>query len=512
MKIFTYDTIKALQKAAIERLGISHSDFVGHIGTQVADEIVSAFKSSVRTVIFAGPDDCGAFVMTAARLLGRQHGFRPEVYLFNIGGNRLNDVCAEASALYKAEMPEESITEVTGLRFAMPELDEDTLVIDGLFGSSHTGPLSGGYQHLVRNINESGATIVSIDVPSGLPADPTIGLINRNIIHADVTLAIAAPRLSFFSSENLELVGRWKIIDGGITREDMRRAKSNFYLIEESDIRGILPERRPDCSKADFGSAIIFAGSYGMMGAAILATRAAARSGCGKVTCHSPRCGFGVMQISVPSALFEADSSDTAISAIELRRNYNAVAIGPGIGTADQTLRALEDFLKVAAANRRPVILDADALNCIAIKPAILNYLPMLSVLTPHAGEFDRMFGPQPSSSARLAKAIEIAQLYKIIIVLKGHYTAIVRPDGKVLYNSSGTTALATAGSGDVLTGLMAGFLAQGYKPEIASVVAVYVHGIAGRVAERRNGSYGTTAEDVADSVGPAIRNIMTQS
>ena len=185
------------------------------------------------------------------------------------------------------------------------------------------------------------------------------------------------------------------------------------------------------------------------------------------------------------------------------------MAIGPGIGTSDRTIGALESFLKIASANKRPVILDADALNCIAIRPSMLDYLPVLSIITPHAGEFDRIFGPQPSSSARLAKAIEISMSYKIIIVLKGYYTATVRPDGKVFYNSSGTPALATAGTGDVLTGLMVGLVAQGMKPDIASIAAVYIHGVAGRMAEKEHGSYGVCAEDVADNIGKAIKSIM---
>ena len=187
------------------------------------------------------------------------------------------------------------------------------------------------------------------------------------------------------------------------------------------------------------------------------------------------------------------------------------MAIGPGIGTADRTIHALESFLKISSANNRPVILDADALNCIAIRPTMLDYLPVLSILTPHIAEFDRIFGPQPSSSARLAKAIEISKSYKIIIVLKGFYTATVRPDGKVFYNSSGTPALATAGTGDVLTGLMTGLVAQGMKPEIASIAAVYIHGIAGQLAEKQHGSYGVCAEDVADNIGKAIRQIMEE-
>ena len=155
------------------------------------------------------------------------------------------------------------------------------------------------------------------------------------------------------------------------------------------------------------------------------------------------------------------------------------------------------------------MVLDADALNCIALRPAMLNTIPILSVLTPHAGEFDRMFGPQPSSEARLRKAIEMAKFYNIIIILKGRYTAIVRPDGKIYFNSSGCPGMATAGSGDVLTGLLTAMMAQGYPAEIASIIAVYIHGVAGEMAQAKQGEYGVTAGDIADNIGPAILETM---
>jgi NAD(P)H-hydrate epimerase len=229
----------------------------------------------------------------------------------------------------------------------------------------------------------------------------------------------------------------------------------------------------------------------------------------GKVTTHSPKCGYYIMQSSVPSALFDSDANDMVISDITLSHNYNSVAIGPGIGTSETTINALEGFLKIANANSRPVILDADALNCIAARPTLLNYIPVLSILTPHEGEFDRLFGAQTSAEARLQRAVEVAKHHRILIILKGRYTAIVRPDGKIYFNSSGTPAMATPGSGDVLTGVLAGFLAQGFKPEVAALIAVYVHGIAGQLAEAKHGEYGVAADDIAANIGRAIKSIM---
>ena len=506
MKLFSQEDINNLEELTLAEYGMTKSDMIEAVGKDIADEIMGEYDTTTPIIIFAGPDDCGAYALAAGATL-LSNGYKPYAFLFGI--NRITPECREARDRFQFATQEKALTEVTGTSFSMPELDSGMLVIDALFGSKITGPLARGYQNLVTYINESGAHIIAVDSPSGLPGNPMSGLINSKIIHADLTLTVIMPKLSFFINENIELVGQWKVIGPTPSQAAIKRTRHSHFLIEAVNIARRLKTRPLNSSKRDYGSAIIFAGSYGMVGAATLATKAAARSGCGKVICHSPRCAFPILQTAVPSALFEGDNGEKVIENIELTHNNTAVAIGPGMGTADATLAALESFLRIASANNRPVILDADALNCIAIKPTLLDYLPVLSILTPHAGEFDRIFGHHPSSTARLAKAIEVSRTYKVIIVLKGYYTVTVRPDGKVFYNSSGTPALATAGSGDVLTGLMTGLMAQGFKPEIASISAVFIHGIAGRLAEEEHGQYGVCADDIADNIGRAIKSIM---
>ena len=509
MKLYSYKQIQEIESASLAAAGRTQAQLDVTLGAEAAEAIAEVLdECRCRPVFFAGPGRCGAITLAAAKNLASKTSHRPQVYFFNVRGTSASaDAVAQRDA-YIAEFGAESLEEVTG-RFSMPELSARDLVVDGLFGSEVEGPLGGAYQALVRLINESGARIVAIDMPSGLPADSASGLINRNIIHADLTLAIGMPRLAFFVGDNAELVGDWQILDAGYSREVMAQMAAGYVLIERKQVRHILPSRNPDTNKADYGSLIIFAGSFGMMGAAQLATRAALRSGAGKVTCHSPRCGYYVMQTAAPEALFDADTCDLYIRDFELKKNYSAVAIGPGMGTNDATVDALEAFLKVANANSRPLVLDADALNCIAIRPTLLDYVPVMSVITPHAGEFDRIFGQQPGADARLAKAIEVAMFHKIFIVLKGHITAVARPDGKVCFNPTGTVALATAGTGDVLTGLIAGLMAQGIRSEFAASAGVYIHGLAGQMAEKTHGTYGVTAGDVADNIGKAIKSIM---
>lgn len=484
--------------------------FIATVGEQVAVE-VSAVVADRHILAFAGNGICGAYALEAAIELHRL-GHKVKVVLFNIGGNLLTGDAEVARDRFLADVGRDYIDEVINPGpgcFEMPKMTASTLVLDGIFGSEHHKPLRGGYQAVARGINESGAMVVSIDLPSGMTTDLGIGMVNRNIVHADLTLSLIGPTLAYFMPENAELIGKWKVLAVPFDEEAMRHTRCTSRVLDAAGVRSVLPRRSPVVSKADLGDALVFAGSYGMMGAAVLATRAATRSGCGKVTCHSARCGFYIMQSAVPSAMFASDNADYDIQFFENPRECEGVAIGPGIGRSEATAKALGSFLKSCFAAKKPLILDADALNIIADNPDFLDFIPPHSVLTPHAGEFDRLFGSQNSHGTRTLMALEMAQRYEVVILLKGPKTFTIWPDGSVLVNSSGTEALATAGSGDVLTGLLAGLVAQKILPEIAAAVAAYIHGVAGRIAARTCGIHGTTAEDIADAIGPAIDSIL---
>lgn len=503
MNIFSNEDLKNIYAHTIKEERVSTMELINRVARGVSSEITNRWNPDTPVVVFAGPGNNGADALAVAVKL-IENGFNPEIYLFNIGGNCLSEDCKRIRDRM-TEVPEINFTEIVQT-FNMPQLGVNHLVIDGLFGTGLNAPLEGGFRMLVQRINDSGASVVSIDIPSGLFTDNNEGQIFRDIIHADLTLAVQSPHRCFFNPYTAELVGEWKTVDIGLSKKAMSSVDLEFYLVEEKDARRHLHKRNPFCSKADLGNIAIVAGSYGMMGAAMLATRGALRSGVGKVTAITPRCGFGIMQQGVPEALFQSDHHDVIITNVVLKNNYDAVAIGPGIGTHDMTVDAVERFI---AAAKRPIVVDADALNCIAQRPSMLYNLPVLSILTPHEGEFDRLFGTQKSHEARIAKAREMAASYQIFIILKGRYTAIVRPDRKVFINSSGTPAMATAGSGDVLTGIIAGLLGQGYQPQFASVLGVYIHGLAGEIAEKQCGLYGTTAGDIARNVGLAIQHII---
>lgn len=503
MKIFTTDQIRDIDRHTIEVEGVDALELIERVAEAATCEIISRWRPNKRIEIFAGPGNNGADALAIARMLLEQ-GYKPEIFLFNIGGNRLSPEC-KASRDKLLEFGDIDYTEVKG-NFTLPDLSRNHLVIDGLFGSGLREPLSGGFMALVRYINESNATVVSIDVPSGMFSDWNRGAINRNIIHANLTLAVQFPRLPFFLSDNADLVGEWKVLDIELSAEKIRETPTDYYMVEKNDARRVIQPRKDFSSKADYGSVMIIAGSYGMMGAAVLAAKGALRAGAGKVSVHSARCGYNILQSAVPEALYEADKHDIAVTNMLLQHHYTSISIGPGIGTNEVTINALEAYLK---ATSDPVILDADALNCIALRPTLLNHIPILSIITPHAGEFDRLFGAQPDAETRLTKALEMSRYYNIIIVLKGHHTAIVRPDGKIYFNSSGNPSMATGGSGDVLTGTIAAFMAQGYKPEISALLGTYIHGVAGDIAAEEHGQYGVTAGDIANNIGRAIKYIM---
>ncbi len=503
MKIFFFNDTATTEIYTIDNGEMTAMELVERVGEAVATEIVSRWRPTRPMIIFAGPGSNGAYALVASRLLNEQ-GYRPHTILFNIGGQRLSTECAAARDLLLETVGDNLFTEVIS-RMDFPEIRREYIIVDGIFGTDSEDEVTRAFQMLIDGINEARATVVSIDVPSGMAGDWNPHSVNRYIIHATLTLAVQFPRMAFFLSNNAELVGEWKVLDVGMSEKAIASTPSQFFLVERRDVQQSLKRRQRFTSKADFGSAAIFAGSYGMMGAAILAGRGALRSGVGKVSICAPKCGFQIIQTALPEALYQFNAGEIVITDMTPAREYDAIAIGPGIGTSGETIQALEDFI---GRRNKPVILDADALNCISLRPSILNSLPILSILTPHAGEFDRLFGEHHGDEDRLRTAIVKARAYKIFIILKGHYTAVVRPDGKIYFNSSGTQALATGGTGDVLTGMLVSLMAQGYKPEIASIIAVYLHGDAGRLAAETHGVYGVLASDVADNVGRAIKNI----
>ena len=498
MKIFSSSVLHELDEATCEAQNIDSLELMERAANAACYEIISRFLPGQRFVVIAGPGNNGGDALAVARLLIERGYHNIEIFLFNVKGNLSHDCDEERKKLITIDGID--FTEVTR-EFTPPYLGADDVVIDGLFGSGLREPLQGGFVSLVRYVNESGCYVVALDIPSGLSGESNKFFLHRDMMHANLTLTFQTPRLSFFYEENADIIGEWKILDIELDQKKMQELPSEYRLIESRSVRPLIRPRHPFSGKRDYGSAMIFAGSAGMMGAAVMCARATMKSGAGLATVHSASCGLNILQTAVPEAKFEPDRNQFFITDMTLHHTHQAIAIGPGIGVREATINALEALIKGAD---RPLLLDADAINCLAQRPSMLTMLPQNSVITPHIGEFDRLFGQHQTSEERLDKAIEMAKYYNIIIVLKGHYTAIVRPTGRVCFNSSGNPGMATAGAGDVLTGVIAAFIAQGYEPDHAAIIGVYLHGLAGDIAAKELGQIGMTASDIADRIGRA--------
>ena len=501
MKIFTSAQIHELDKFTIENEPIKSIDLMERSAKAITQAITEVWGSQTPVIIFAGPGNNGGDALAVGRLLCDK-GYEVTVYLFNIYG-KLSDDCA-TNKKRLAEKRSKALIEVTQ-EFEPPHLEVGTLVVDGLFGSGLNKPLAGGFSSLVKYINASPAQVVSIDMPSGLMTEDNTYNVRANIIRADLTLTLQQPKLSFLFPENQQFIGRLKVLDIRLSKEGIEKIDANYTLIEENDIRPRLLHRDPFAHKGKMGNALIIAGSYGMGGASVLATKACLRAGAGKVTTHTPKRNSLLLQISAPEAIIQFDREETIFSEAVDTEDFNAVGIGPGLGTSEQTAIAIIAQLR---RTQCPIVADADAINILANHRAWVQQLPKDIIMTPHPKEFDRLEGPSTDSYERLMKARDLAQRLQAYILLKGHHTSLCLPDGHIMFNSTGNAGMATAGSGDVLTGIITGLLARGYKHLDACVVGMYLHGLAGDIAAKELGVESVIAGDLIQYLPYAFKRL----
>ncbi|MBQ8008147.1 MAG: NAD(P)H-hydrate dehydratase [Bacteroidaceae bacterium] len=496
MKIFPTSAIRQLDAYTIEHEPIDSLALMERAANALAKEIMSQWpdKEDTRFVIFAGPGNNGGDALAVARLLSEQ-GYKPVVYLFNTTGSLSADCEANRDLLTIADGVE--FYEVTK-QFAPPQISEDDVIIDGLFGSGLNRPLTGGFASLVRFINAVEATVVSIDIPSGLMGEDNTSNVMENVVHADYTLTFQFPKLAFLFAENEQYVGAWKVLDIGLDKEGIRQTYTPFELGDSRKMRYQLKIRSRFAHKGDFGRALLVAGQQGMAGASVLAARACLRSGVGLLTVHVPLCNNTIVQTSVPEAMTSLDYNEFCFAEAPDLAPYQAIGVGPGLGQAECTQQALYSLLTHSDV---PMVLDADALNLIGENHTYLRRLPKGSIITPHPGEMDRLVGKCHNSYERLSKAMNLAQTCGLYIILKGAYTAVLSPDGSCWFNVTGNPGMATGGCGDVLTGVILALLAQGYDADTASKLGVCVHGLAGDLAARDKGEIALTASDVVDNL-----------
>ncbi len=491
MKIFTSAQIHELDKYTIEHEPVKSVDLMERAARAITRAITDRWHNDTPMVVFAGPGNNGGDALAVARMLAEED-YAVTVYLFNISGH-LSDDCAANKARLSECRRLKQLTEVTQ-EFDPPQLTSGTLVIDGLFGSGLNKPLAGGFASLVKYINASPCRVVSIDMPSGLMTEDNTYNIRSNIIRADLTLTLQHRKLSFLFAENQPFVGELRVLDIRLSREGMEAIEAQYHIVEESEVRQLLRPRPEFAHKGQMGSALLVAGSYGMGGAAVLAARACLRAGAGKVTVHSPRCNNVITQISVPEAVIQPDADEAVFTEPVDTEDFDALGIGPGLGMNETTAIALIAQLR---RTQCPIVADADAINILGNHRAWIQQLPKEIILTPHPKEFDRLDGHSADSYDRLTKARRLAERLQAYVIIKGRYTAVCMPDGHVAFNPTGNPGMATAGSGDVLTGIITALLARGYSRRDACLTGVYLHGLSGDIAAAELGQESVTAGDL---------------
>lgn len=501
MKIFRTEQIRQIDSDTMRYEPIASIDLMERAARTLTDAILQRFGGEDNFfAIFAGPGNNGGDALAIARML-EDAGEKAEVWVLDPKGRLSPDCTENLERLKRCATP----INILGNEFTAPSLPENSIIIDGIFGSGLNKPAEGIFARAIRFINRCEATKVAIDIPSGLHGESNDCFDADNIVHAHTTLTLQFPKLSFLMPANDEFTGEWYILDIGLSSRAIDEQKSNLFYTERAEIAAMLPARRKFSHKGNYGHALLVAGSRGMAGAAILSARATLRSGVGLLSVATPQCNNTILQTAVPEAMTLPDGGESHLCTPPNIERYTAVAVGPGLGTAAATEKAL---LQLINDSRVPMVIDADALNIIAKRPETLEQLPAGSIITPHPGEFARLAGGVKSREEQLAAATEIAQKCNICIILKGAYTAVCSPDGNIFFNSTGNPGMATAGSGDTLTGIVLALLARGYDSTSAARIAVYIHGLAGDIAAECNGHTALTAGDIIDAL-PSAWKIM---
>jgi ADP-dependent NAD(P)H-hydrate dehydratase / NAD(P)H-hydrate epimerase len=449
--------------------------------------------------IFCGKGNNGGDGLAIARMLTNK-GCNVSVYILEFGHKGTEDFQQNLARLHGLPVDIKFIQSNANF----PQLAPGDIVIDALLGSGLNRPLEGVTAELVEHLNNSDNEIISIDIPSGLFVDKSSK--GNIVVTAKHTLSFQCYKPALLVAENQDFFGEVHILDIGLHPAFPGKDSPAYTWIDAQLVRKIYKPRKRFSHKGTYGHALLIAGSYGKIGAAIMTARACLRSGVGLLTMHVPGCGLQVLQTAVPEAMCEADKLERFNTHINADvTTFDAVGVGPGLGKEEGTAQMVESILRQC---RKPMVLDADALNIISAKQHLLELIPHYSILTPHPKEFERLFGKCSNDFERITMAISQSSKYKLIIVLKGRHTFIACPSGNHYFNSTGNPGMATGGTGDVLTGILTGLISQKYTPEEAAVFGVYWHGLAGDIASEVYSEESMTASDIPDVLGRAMHRI----
>ena len=506
MKILSSQQIRELDQFTIDNEPISSIDLMERAASACVDYLVkNEHLIAGKTIkVFAGRGNNGADGLVVARQLAEK-GYAVYAYCVRTINKHTDNFTLNRERLQK--QGKATIVDIDGSD-CIPQLYEDDIVIDAILGSGLTKEVEGLMADLIEHINKTSYTTIAVDIPSGLYCDKTSQENERSIIKADITLSFLPVKLAFLFQENHPYYGKVEYLDIGLSQQFLHNVEVKNYVISQEMVSPYLVAREKFSHKRNYGHTLIIAGSYGMFGAAVLATGAASRSGTGLVTAHAAKTGVEILQITNPEAIVSVDEHDYCFSNIRHSEQYSAIGIGPGLGKAPETANALKLLIQNF---HKPIVFDADAINILSENPTWLSFIPKGCIFTPHLKEFERLIGTSSDDFERNARQREFSMRYDAYMVLKGAYTAITCPDGSCYFNITGTPGMATAGSGDVLTGLITGLLAQGHHPKTAAIIGVYLHGVAGSLAAKKFGEAAMIAGDIIQYIGEAFLDVRSQ-
>jgi len=501
MKIFRSDQIKEIDEYTIRYEPIASSDLMERAARELFIWITERFGRSEKIFVFTGPGNNGGDGLALTRML-QSDRYDVNIYYVDFTDKRTADWEINRKRLEtETNLRLNSITSID----QFPVIAPYDIIIDAIFGSGLARPVEGFPGEVIKQINTLDAKTISIDIPSGLFGENNGTNISDSIVKADFTLSFQFPKLSFMFADNAPYVGQLEILPIGLHKTSISNTATPYSLVERRDVNPLLKQRNKFDHKGNFGHGLLISGSKGKMGAAVLGAGAALRSGIGLITCHIPVCGNVIIQSTLPEAMVILDKSEDFVSEVGSTKSFNAVGIGPGLGTEVHSRQAVRKLISECT---KPLVIDADALNILALNKTWLDLLPAGTLLTPHPKEFERLAGETNNGYNRFEKQINFSRKHNCIVILKGANTSITIPDGRVFFNSTGNPGMATAGSGDVLTGIILSLLAQGYRPENASVLGTFLHGLAGDFAAEASGYESVVATDIINNLGKAFMKI----
>ncbi|HBH24885.1 MAG TPA: bifunctional ADP-dependent NAD(P)H-hydrate dehydratase/NAD(P)H-hydrate epimerase [Cytophagales bacterium] len=492
-KILSAEQTRDVDAYTIKIEPIASIDLMERASRAFVDWFVSNMPDR-QVMVFCGHGNNGGDGLAIARMLHTK-GWGVKAFMVSKEKKKSEDCAVNLERLEKI-IPVNDISEEQDF----PDCNEGGLIIiDAIFGSGLSRPVEGLYAGLIEHLNMASAIRVAVDIPSGLFADQPTGSAVR--FKSDYCVTFQQPKLSFLWAENK--IPHFEAVDIGLSKTAISNSDSKYYYVEKEDIT--FKAREKFAHKGDFGRVLLIAGSYGKMGAAVLAARACMRSGAGLLTVHLPQKGYDIVQTTFPEAMCTVSKGDRYITDLPDTTNYDVIGIGPGIGTNAETAEMLKKLFSTTA---KPMALDADALNILSENPDLIQQIPKGSVFTPHPGEFARLIGGIENDLQRLERLKQFAIEHQLVVALKGAHTAVATPNGKIYFNGTGNPGMASGGSGDVLTGIITALLAQTSDSVEAAVKGVFIHGFAADLAANQKGHQGLIASDIIEALPEAFMTL----